>query len=140
MAGQTAFQPNAFQRDSFQIGNIGPIIIPDLDTGSGGVNVYDPSAIHAFQKRQEEIDRQRRRDDESRKTLVSRAFKGEPLDDPIEPELLDEIEALAPEMAEPMPQVVALPPQPDFSNVAEYLLGRPKRGQDEAITMLLLSL
>lgn len=138
MAGQTAFQPNAFQNNSFQIGTVGPIIIPDQDTGSGGVNVYDPSVIHAFQKRQEEIDRRKRKDDESRKTLVTRAFKGEPLDDPVEAELL---EALAPQITANLPEFIE-PPKPDFYNVAEELLGRPKlrQGQDEAMTLLLLSL
>lgn len=137
MAGQTAFQPNAFQNNAFQIGAIGPIIIPDQDTGSGGVNVYDPSAIHAFQKRQEEIDRRKRGDDESRKTLVSRAFKGEPLDDPVE-----ELESLAPEPVDIQQAIQIELPKPDYANVAEELLGRPKlrQEQDEAMTMLLLSL
>lgn len=138
MAGQTAFQVGAFQANAFQFGAIGPIIIPDQDTGSGGVNVYDPSAIKAFQKRQEEIDRRKRKDDDSRKTLVSRAFKGEPLADPVDDELL---EALAPEITANLPEFIE-PPKPDFANVAEELLGRPKlrQGQDEAMTLLLLSL
>jgi hypothetical protein len=139
MAGQTAFQVGAFQANAFQFGAIGPIIIPDQDTGSGGVNAYDPSAIHAFQKRQEEIDRRKRRDDESRKTLVTRAFKGEPLDDAIEePKLLD---ALAAEMPADVQNIIQ-PPRLDFTSVAEELLGRPalKQRQDEAMTLLLLSL
>lgn len=137
MAGQTAFQANAFQFSAFQIAGTPPIvIIPDQDTGAGGVNVYDPSAIRAFQKRQEEIDRRKRRDDESRKTLVTRAFRGEPLDDPVEVELL---EALAPEITANLPEFIE-PPKPDFANVAEELLGQPKLRQDEAMTLLLLSL